>query len=62
VPVPTLCGAEDGRGETTRAALRCSSVFHSEQCGHCPCHFGVWPPQLSQTNTDGAGLDIDEVW
>src|SRR5256712_3342009 len=26
------------------AASDSTSVFHAPHCGHCPCHFGLWPP------------------
>ena len=35
-------------------AARCSSEFHAEQCGHCPCHLSVSPAHSEQTKT---GLD-----
>ena len=31
---------------------RRDSEFHSEQCGHWPCHFSDSPPQELHTNTD----------
>jgi hypothetical protein len=35
-------------------AARCSSEFHAEQCGHCPCHLSVSPAHSEQMKT---GLD-----
>jgi hypothetical protein len=29
-----------------------TTVFHSPQDGHCPCHFGVWAPHAEQENTE----------
>src|SRR6185295_18443605 len=28
-----------------------TSVFHALQCGHWPCHLGVWPPHSVQVWT-----------
>ena len=30
------------------AATVSTSVFHAAQCGHWPCHFGLWPPHSVQ--------------
>ena len=30
------------------AATVSTSVFHAPQCGHWPCHFGLWPPHSVQ--------------
>jgi hypothetical protein len=30
------------------AAIVSTSVFHTPQCGHCPCHFGAEPPHSVQ--------------
>jgi len=30
------------------AAIDSTSVFHTPQCGHWPCHFGLWPPHSVQ--------------
>ena len=29
-------------------AIDSTSVFQAPQCGHCPCHFGDWPPHSVQ--------------
>ena len=29
-------------------AIVSTSVFHAPQCGHWPCHFGLWPPHSVQ--------------
>ena len=39
------------RRSAPAAAAAATSVFHSPQVPHCPCHFGETLPQLPQTNT-----------
>jgi len=44
LPFPATVWKRVGGG----AATVSTSVFHAAQCGHWPCHFGLWPPHSVQ--------------